>query len=130
MSDINDEFLPRNEQARLAVLRAREIVKRNNQLIHKLKLDENLEAEIEEEFTNDVISYIYNKRAFWDDNKGNKIVFLLLGRNAQKKAEFVNMDKVVTAAHPSPLSANNGFLGTDVFQRVEKVLGNSVNWSI
>jgi len=55
MSDLNDEFLPRNEQARLAVLRARDIVKRNNQLIHKLKLDENLEAEIEEEYTNDEI---------------------------------------------------------------------------
>jgi len=90
----------------------------------------NSHSNLWEEFTDDVISYIYNKRAFWDDNKGNKIVFLLLGRNAQKKAEFVNMDKVVTAAHPSPLSANNGFLGTDVFQRVEKVLGNSVNWSI
>ena len=96
-----------------------------------------------EEFTNDVISYIYRKRITYKyykknnvvknvDNKNvdNKIVFLLLGRNAQKKAEFVDMDNIITASHPSPLSAHNGFLGTNVFQQVEKKLGHIINWSI
>lgn len=55
MNDINDEYLPRNEQARNAVLRAREIVKRNNQLIKTLKVNGNVETEFELEYTNEEI---------------------------------------------------------------------------
>ncbi len=55
MNDINEEYLPRNEQARNAVLKAREIVKRNNQLIKTLKLSGNLDSENLEEYTNEEI---------------------------------------------------------------------------
>ena len=99
----------------------------------------NSHSNLWEEFTDDVIKYINDKRCC-DDNGGddynkskskNKIVYLLLGRNAQNKAKFVDMDKVIKAAHPSPLSANNGFLNTDVFKRVENALCcREINWSI
>lgn len=55
MNNINDEYLPRNEQARNAVLKAREIVKRNNQLIKTLKLNGELEIDESEEYTNEEI---------------------------------------------------------------------------
>ncbi len=55
MNDINEEYLPRNEQARNAVLKAREIVKRNNQLIKTLKSNGNLDSENVEEYTNEEI---------------------------------------------------------------------------
>jgi len=55
MKDINEDYLPRNEQARNAVLKAREIVKRNNQLIQTLKNNGNLIDVIPEEYTNEEI---------------------------------------------------------------------------
>jgi uracil-DNA glycosylase len=46
--------------------------------------------------------------------------FLLWGNHAQKKAGFVDAARhlVLKAAHPSPLSAHNGFLGCRHFSRV------------
>jgi uracil-DNA glycosylase len=91
----------------------------------------NSHSNLWEEFTDDVIKYINDKRCGDYNKSKNKIVYLLLGRNAQNKAKFVDMDKVIKAAHPSPLSANNGFLNTDVFKRVENSLGyREINWSI
>jgi hypothetical protein len=37
-------------------------------------------------------------------------------------------NRIVTEVHPSPLART--FVGSRVFQRVEKVLGQEVNWSI
>lgn len=56
------------------------------------------------------------------------VVFLLWGNYAQRKAEFVNsIDKggphlVLKAAHPSPLSAHNGFLGCRHFSQANGFL--------
>lgn len=71
-------------------------------------------------FTDDVIRYI--------DNKNPDCVFLLLGNFAKAKADLITKkDRIVMEVHPSPLA--RGFLGSDVFKRVEKVLGKDVNWS-
>jgi uracil-DNA glycosylase len=47
------------------------------------------------------------------------VVFILWGNYAQKKAAFVDATKhcVIKSAHPSPLSAHNGFFGSKPFSR-------------
>lgn len=42
--NISTEFLPKYESARLAVERARQIVKDNNEMVSKIKSDANIEA--------------------------------------------------------------------------------------
>lgn len=48
------------------------------------------------------------------------VAFLLWGAHAQRKAAAVDRDRhlVLTAAHPSPLSAHSGFLGSRHFSKV------------
>jgi uracil-DNA glycosylase len=60
--------------------------------------------------------------------KPEPVVFLLWGSYAQKKAGFVETVEqggrhlVLKAAHPSPLSAHNGFLGCRHFSRANAFL--------
>ncbi len=63
-------------------------------------------------FTDKVISTISNNK--------EKVVFLLWGKFAQSKANLIDTKKhlVLTAAHPSPLSAYNGFFGCKHFFRI------------
>ena len=73
-----------------------------------------------ERFTDAVIAMV-NARA-------EPVVFMLWGAYAQKKAAFVDsIDKggrhlVLKAAHPSPLSAHNGFLGCRHFSKANAFL--------
>jgi uracil-DNA glycosylase len=52
------------------------------------------------------------------------IVFLLWGRFAQEKQQFIDATKhfILKAAHPSPLSAHNGFLGCKHFSKTNEIL--------
>ena len=56
--------------------------------------------------------------------KTEPVVFLLWGAYAQKKAAFVDASRhlVLKAAHPSPLSAHNGFLGCRHFSQANAFL--------
>jgi uracil-DNA glycosylase len=73
-----------------------------------------------EDFTNEVIKFI--------SEQNNECVFLLLGNYAKSKSVFIkNKSKIVTEKHPSPLA--RGFMGSKVFERVENVLRQRVNWS-
>jgi len=73
-----------------------------------------------EDFTNDVIKFI--------SEQNDNCVFLLLGNYAKSKNKFIkNKDKIVTEVHPSPLA--RGFVGSNVFKRVEGVLGQEIDWS-
>ncbi len=73
-----------------------------------------------EDFTNEVIKFI--------SEQNNECVFLLLGNYAKSKSVFIkNNSKIVTEVHPSPLA--RGFIGSKVFERVENVLRQRVNWS-
>jgi len=59
-------------------------------------------------------------------NDENGIVFLLWGNNAKAyKAQLNNPNNLVlTASHPSPLSAHNGFFGCDHFKKANEFLVN------
>jgi uracil-DNA glycosylase len=81
-----------------------------------------------ERFTDAVIRLI-NARA-------EPAVFLLWGAHAQKKASFVDSAKhlVLKAAHPSPLSAHNGFLGCRHFSKCNAFLKSNglapIDWAL
>lgn len=80
------------------------------------------------EFFTDKIIELLNKR-------DEPMVFLLWGANAKTKAGFITNPKhlVLTAAHPSPLSAYNGFFGCSHFSKANDFLsryGEPINWEI
>jgi uracil-DNA glycosylase len=53
-----------------------------------------------------------------------KVVGLLLGNHAKQFADYFDPDSTVLTAHPSPLSASRGFLGSKPFTRVNKILAS------
>lgn len=69
-----------------------------------------------EQFTDAVIRLV--------DARDQPVVFILWGSYAQKKAAFVDRSKhlVLTAPHPSPLSAHNGFFGSRPFSQTNAFL--------
>ncbi len=69
-----------------------------------------------EPFTNEVIRTLSAER--------EHLVFLLWGRFAQEKAALINQEKhlILKAAHPSPLSAYNGFFGCKHFSTANAYL--------
>ena len=64
----------------------------------------------------------------------NNIVFLLWGADAIQKSKLIDTTKhhIITAPHPSPLSAYRGFFGSKCFSRAnEYLIKNSktpINW--
>lgn len=69
-----------------------------------------------ENFTDNIIKTISEKK--------NNVVFLLWGANARSKKVLINTNKhcVLESAHPSPLSAYNGFFGNGHFIKTNKYL--------
>jgi uracil-DNA glycosylase len=80
------------------------------------------------EFTNDVIKTISDKK--------DHVVFMLWGAFAKSKQELIDRNKhlVLTAAHPSPLSAHNGFFGCRHFSKANQWLRDHgiepIDWSL
>jgi uracil-DNA glycosylase len=64
------------------------------------------------------------------------VVFMLWGNYAQKKAAFVDGTRhcIIKSAHPSPLSAHNGFFGSKPFSRANDfMLGKglpTIDWKL
>ncbi len=81
-----------------------------------------------ERFTDRAVAELSSRR--------DGIVFLLWGRYAQQKGEIVDRSRhhVLTAAHPSPYSAANGFFGCRHFSRANALLeadgGEPVDWRL
>lgn len=81
-----------------------------------------------EEFTDNVIRLL--------NLREKPIVFLLWGANARTKARLVTNPNhlILTCAHPSPLSAYNGFFGCKHFSAANEFLRSNgieeINWSI
>ena len=81
-----------------------------------------------ETFTDEVISAV--------DAKSSRVVFLLWGAASRKKKSLIDTDRhtVIESAHPSPLSAHNGFLGSRPFSRANQALRESgqepIDWAI
>ena len=85
-------------------------------------------------------------RAFWDPfiagtiaaiaEKKEPVAFLLWGRHAQDWARLIDGEQhpLVLSAHPSPLSARRGFLGSRPFSRANAALAERgatpVDWSL
>lgn len=69
-----------------------------------------------EEFTDAAIRLLAERR--------EHLVFILWGSYAQKKGAFIDRNRhlVLTSAHPSPLSAYNGFFGNHHFSRTNDYL--------
>ena len=67
-------------------------------------------------------------------NKKNNLVFLLWGKNSQKYLKYIdsNSHLILTAAHPSPLSAYRGFFGCEHFSKCNNYLKKNgieeINW--
>ena len=81
-----------------------------------------------EQFTDNVIKHI--------NENCEGVIFLLWGSYAIKKSKLIDIDKhhILTAVHPSPLSAYRGFFGCKHFSQVNKLLTGQgkgvINWSL
>ena len=69
-----------------------------------------------ESFTNEAIRQLSEQR--------NGLIFVLWGNYAIAKKEMIDSTRhhVLTAAHPSPLSASNGFFGCRHFSKINEIL--------
>lgn len=81
-----------------------------------------------ETFTDRVIAAVNTHR--------QNVVFLLWGSHAQKKGQFIDRTRhlVLTAAHPSPLSAYRGFFGCCHFSHTNAYLRqhdmSEIDWQV
>jgi len=79
-------------------------------------------------FTDDVIRIISEKK--------DHVVFMLWGSFAKSKQDLIDKSKhlVLTAAHPSPLSAHNGFFGCHHFSKANRWLQDKgmkpIDWAL
>ena len=79
-----------------------------------------------EQFTDAIIRAV--------DAQERPIVFMLWGRNAREKKELITNPShlVLEAAHPSPLSAHNGFFGCKHFSKCNRFLkehgADTIDW--
>ena len=66
--------------------------------------------------------------------KKKNIVYILWGKDAQDKVKLINSNQnlIIMSAHPSPLSAHTGFLGSKPFSRANSYLNETdqkvINW--
>jgi uracil-DNA glycosylase len=81
------------------------------------------------EFFTDYIIQLLNE-------KETPMVFILWGNNAKEKIKYINNPKhlILTAAHPSPLSASRGFFGCRHFSKANEFLRKNnqteIDWQI
>lgn len=81
-----------------------------------------------EQFTDRVISELNRKQT--------PVVFLLWGANARQKAQIITnpIHVKLSCAHPSPLSAYNGFFGCKHFSKTNEILVRNgltpIDWSV
>jgi len=81
-----------------------------------------------ERFTDAVIRLV--------NDQPRPVVFILWGSYAQRKAAFVDRNRhlVLASAHPSPLSAHNGFFGSRPFSKANEFLvangQDPIDWAL
>lgn len=81
-----------------------------------------------EQFTDKILSIL-------NDLKRN-VVFILWGKKAQEKGHFLDKNRhlILKSAHPSPYSANNGFLGSKPFSKTNHYLNTNnikeIDWDL
>lgn len=81
-----------------------------------------------QQYTDSLISQISNEK--------EHVVFILWGKYAQSKIPLINQNKhlVIASTHPSPFSANKGFLGSKPFSKCNNWLKqkdvSQIDWRI
>jgi len=81
-----------------------------------------------EKFTDAVIKKVNQKRS--------PVIFVLWGGYAQKKLKLIDTQRhtVIQSAHPSPLSAHNGFFGSKPFSAINNALKSfghpEIDWQL
>ncbi|MCI7392012.1 MAG: uracil-DNA glycosylase [Clostridiales bacterium] len=81
-----------------------------------------------ENFTDSIIEALNNRQ--------KPLVFILWGNNAKAKAKLITSSRhhIITGAHPSPLSAHNGFWGGRYFSGTNEFLEEQgiepINWKL
>ncbi len=70
------------------------------------------------------------------NNRREPVIFILWGNDAKKKEELITAPQhiILSAAHPSPLSASRGFFGCGHFKKVNNILKalnqEPIDWQI
>lgn len=70
------------------------------------------------------------------NTKTDRVVFVLWGAYARKKAPLIDTARhvIIQSAHPSPLSANNGFFGSRPFSKINAALREAgrpeIDWQL
>lgn len=81
-----------------------------------------------EHFTNAIIKHL--------NERNDPVIFVLWGNDAKTKQQFITNKQhyILTAAHPSPLSAYHGFFGCKHFSKINQILismkKQPINWEI
>lgn len=81
-----------------------------------------------ERFTDAVIEAVAAKKS--------RVVFILWGASSRRKRDLIDTSRhvVIESAHPSPLSARNGFFGSRPFSRADDALRSSgldpIDWCL
>lgn len=74
------------------------------------------------------------------EERKDPVIFVLWGKSAQDKCRFIREDGIpsrhyiLTAPHPSPFSAHNGFFGCRHFSKINEILikqgKQPINWQL
>ena len=81
-----------------------------------------------EQFTDKILSILNDLK--------RDVVFILWGKKAQEKGHFLDKNRhlILKSAHPSPYSANNGFLGSKPFSKTNHYLNTNnikeIDWDL
>jgi len=81
-----------------------------------------------EAFTDEVLRVV--------NTKPERVVFILWGASARRKKALIDSSRhvVIESAHPSPLSASNGFFGSRPFSRANEALVEAgrepIDWAL
>lgn len=81
-----------------------------------------------EQFTNKIVELL--------NEREEPVIFMLWGNNAKEKMKVITNPQhiIMTAAHPSPLSASRGFFGCGHFKTANKILEregrSTIDWQI
>ena len=66
--------------------------------------------------------------------RGGPLVAILWGRDAQSLTQLLDGVPIIASAHPSPMSADRGFIGSRPFSRANELLvkqgGEPVDWTV
>ena len=80
--------------------------------------------------------YVTDKIVEKLNEREETVIFVFWGNNAKSKQKIIDTTKniVLTAPHPSPLSAYHGFFGCGHFSKINEILRNSgkkeIDWQI